>query len=204
VFEISPAAERPWFVAIGASGSDGLREIGELLQSLGEDLPAVVMVVLHRPFHQPSNLRAVLGRKAAMPVLVAEEGEKLRPGRCYIGRPAAHLTLLEQSFGAVTPDPERAHRNRTVDLLFESVGRFGRERAIGVVLSRSLDDGARGLSGIQRAGGTTMVIDRASPGNPGMPEHARALDGPVDRVGTITQIATAIRALVTGQAAQPA
>lgn len=191
----APHSPSAWTIAIGASGSDGLRDIRDLLQELGPALPAVVMVVLHRGFDRPSHLRQVLATASAMPVLIADDQERLEAGRCYIGEPAAHLTLLAHGRGDVTPDPQQLHRGRTVDLLFRSVAQNAGARGIGVVLSGALDDGSRGLEAIHHAGGKTMVLLRsASPR--GMPENAIAYDGPVDCVGSSCEIAANIRAAV--------
>jgi two-component system, chemotaxis family, protein-glutamate methylesterase/glutaminase len=80
----------PWFVAIGASGAEGLSDIKELLASLPVPIPAVVLVVLHRPWDKPSHLREVLSRDCGHPILIAEEGEKFAQGTIYIGEPSQH------------------------------------------------------------------------------------------------------------------
>ncbi len=185
----------PWIIAIGASGDEGLRDIRTLLGLLDPNDVAVVMVVLHRRFDGPSHLRQVLQAGTKMPVIVADDGEKLAPGCCYIGEPAAHLTLLARSFVDIIPDPERRHRNRTVDLLFRSVAAVAGPRGIGVILSGALDDGSRGIEAMHKAGGRTMVLLR-EPRTPGMPENAIAYDGPVDCVGATTEIAAAIRKIL--------
>jgi chemotaxis response regulator CheB len=94
-------------------------------------------------------------------------------------------------------DPKRAHRNRTVDLLFNFLVVLGGQRTIGIVLSGSLDDGSRGLAEIHDAGGYTMVLRREGQLRPGMPENARAYDGPVDVVGDVPAIAKAVKGLLT-------
>lgn len=183
---------RPWIVAIGASGDEGLQNIRALLQAFGPDFPAIVMVVLHRAFERPSLLREVLRAATRMPVYVADDQERLEAGHCYIGEPASHLTLLAHSVGDVTPDPDKLHRGRTVDLLFKSVAAHAGRRGIGVVLAGALDDGSRGLEAIHHAGGQTMVLLRtAQPA--GMPENAIGYDGPIDCIGTTLQIGAAIR-----------
>ncbi len=133
-----------------------------------------------------------------MPVVVATDGEKLRPGVCYIGEPAAHLTLRASGYGHLTPDHERVYRNRTVDLLFKSVALHSGRRGIGVVLSGSLDDGSRGIEAIHEAGGLTMVLAR-NPRHAGMPENAISYDGPIDCIGSTDEIARAILDAVSGR-----
>jgi two-component system, chemotaxis family, protein-glutamate methylesterase/glutaminase len=182
----------PFFVAIGASGSEGLGDIKELLASLPAGLQAVVLVVLHRPSDRVSALRDVLDRASGMPVLVAEEDRHFRMGRCYIGEPDAHLALAARSRIELVEGAHGKHRNRTVDILFHSVARHAGSRAIGIVLSGSLDDGARGLAAIHGAGGTTMILTRGGEPEPGMPLSAAKYDGPVDLMGSARQLGRGI------------
>ncbi|MGU3340969.1 chemotaxis protein CheB [Methylobacterium mesophilicum] len=185
-----------WFVAIGASGADGLDDIMAVLRELPSSLNAVVLIVLHRLWDKPSHLAAVLGRAARMPVRVALDGDQFTPGTAYIGEPADHLTLVSNSFGQLIDDPGRTHRNRTVDLLFRSVAAHGGSRIIGVVLSGSLDDGSRGLAAINEIGGLSMVVTPARPPEQGMPENAISYDGPIDVIGSPSEIAQVICAAV--------
>ncbi|MCR0984680.1 chemotaxis protein CheB [Roseomonas populi] len=197
-------APEPWFVAIGASGMEGLDDLKAVLQALPARLAAVVLVVLHRPWERHTHLRAVLARFSRLPVLVPMDGERFDPGHVYIGEPEEHLTLVARSFGAMTPDLDRVHRNRTVDLLFRSVAEHSAGRAIGVVLSGSLDDGSRGLAAIRAAGGLTMVITPNLLPRRGMPENAVSYDGPVDVIGSPSCIAGAIRAAIGTGGRDPA
>jgi two-component system chemotaxis response regulator CheB len=185
--------QKPWVVAIGASGSQGLADIQELLGALPEALPAIIMVVLHRPWDRPTQLRRVLDHASALPVVVASQGERFRIGTVYIGEPSEHLTLAAESFGVLISDPDRQHGNRTVDLLFKSVAEYAGARMIGVVLSGSLDYGSRGLAAIHDRGGSTMVLTPPLASGRGMPENAIAYDGPINLISNSRQIADAIR-----------
>jgi chemotaxis response regulator CheB len=182
----------PWIVAIGASGSEGLGDIKELLASLPGALAAVVMVVLHRRWNEPTKLREILARACALPIIIAAEGEFLDVGKVYIGEPEQHLTLAANTFGGLTDDPARAYTGRTVDLLFNSVAAHAGKRMIGVVLSGSLDDGSRGLAAIHKAGGLSMVLTPALPPERGMPESAIKYDGPISLIGNSKHIADGI------------
>ena len=186
----------PWTVAVGASGGEGLQDLRDLLHEWS-GLDAVVMIVLHRRWTAISQLREVLQRSSRMPVIVADEDERLRPGRVYIGEPANHLTLIARTMGTVTSDPDRTHRNRTVDLLFNSLAAFGGMRIIGIVLAGSLDDGSRGLAAINKAGGLTMVVTPSKP-LPDMPGNAIAYDGTIDVIGSIQMIARAVESTISG------
>jgi two-component system chemotaxis response regulator CheB len=189
-----PASGRPAhrYVAIGASGGEGLDDIRALLQALPHPLAAIVMVVLHRPVDRISHLRAALAAATLTPVIVAREGERLEAGRIYIGEPAQHLTLIGGGAAGLVPGPGNEHRNRTVDLLFRSLAARAGPAVIGVVLSGSLDDGSRGLAAIHDAGGVTMVLTPDGGSRHGMPENAIGYDGPIDVIGSPGAIAREI------------
>lgn len=194
----------PWFVAIGASGRDGLDDIKMVLRELPRSLNAVVLIVLHRLWDKPSHLAEVLGRSSQMPVRVARDGERFTAGKAYVGKPADHLALAANTFGQLVDDPDRLHRNRTVDLLFRSVAAHGGSRIIGVVLSGSLDDGSRGLAAINEVGGLSMALTPPMPPGRGMPENAIDYDGPIDLIGSPSEIAQAIYATVQQSTSDPA
>lgn len=190
----------PHYVAVGASGSEGLNDIVDLLKSWPPYFPAVVMIVLHRPSDKVSNLQDVLARATQMPVLIATEAERFCPGSVYIGKPDEHLTLMAQEAASLINGIAHKYRNRTIDLLFNSVALHARERAVGIVFSGSLDDGSRGLAAIHAAGGVTMVLD---PGRKplGMQQNAIDFDGPITFIGTASQIGNAVEKIVERRSA---
>ncbi|UCI10483.1 chemotaxis protein CheB [Mesorhizobium sp. B1-1-8] len=182
----------PPFIAVGASGPEGLDDLKDLLEALPVGLPAIVLAVLHRPSGHVSHLREVLASRSALPVVIAQEGDAFRLGTCYIGEPAAHLSLAERSRVHLIEGANDKFRNQTVDLLFTSVAAYAKTNGIGVVLRGSLSDGSRGLADIHFAGGATMVVGRAGRATKGMPENATNYDGPIDFVGPIEKIAAEI------------
>lgn len=188
---------KSWLIAVGASGADGLQDICLLLSALPADLDAVTLIVLHRPSGQQSHLREVLARRSPMPVRIAVAGQRLLPGIAYIGEPGAHLTILETGFPALVVHEDCTHRNRTVDLLFQSVADSGAPNIIGVILAGSLDDGSRGLAAIHSANGYTMALEPEDNQQIGMPENAICFDGPVDVIGSVSEIAEGILRLLS-------
>ena len=182
----------PYFVAIGASGSRGLTDLRQLLSLMPREVGAAILVVLHRPIGRVSYLRDVLSKVSSMPVVIAKMGGQFAAGSCYVGEPSEHLTLAANGVIHLISGARGEYRNRTADLLFASVALQAKERAVGVVLAGSLDDGSRGLAAIRHAGGTTMVVASEHPPVKGMPENARLHADPVHFVGTTSQIATAI------------
>ncbi|TPI11166.1 chemotaxis protein CheB [Mesorhizobium sp. B4-1-3] len=198
-----PEDVRP-FIAIGGPGPEGLDDLKDLLGALLAGLPAVVLAVLHRPSDRVSHLRDVLARRSALPVVIAPEGDAFRLATCYIGEPAAHLSLVGRSRIHLTDGAHHKCRNKTVDLLFTSVALHAKDNGIGVVLRGSLSDGSRGLAAIHSAGGATMVVGRAGSATRGMPENATQYDGPIDFIGSIEKIAAEISRRIDNRAASKA
>jgi two-component system, chemotaxis family, protein-glutamate methylesterase/glutaminase len=69
------------------------------------------------------------------------------------------LTPLDKRLAGLVPAHGNSHRNRTIDLLFESVARHAGTKAIGVVLFGLSDDGSRGLAAIHHHGGGAVVVE---------------------------------------------
>lgn len=181
-------------VAVGASAG-GVEALIEVVSGLDADLPAAVLVVLHQPAGAPTVLDEILGRRCALDVIPARDGDDLRPGRIHVATPDHHLQVAHGRISVVSGSKENGHRPG-VDPLFRSVARHAGPRAIGVVLSGLLDDGAAGLLEIVRLGGTAVVQDPDEAAYPGMPRAAldrvpHATVRPAHAIGsTVREIAT--------------
>ncbi len=157
-------------VVVGASAG-GVPALSDFVAVLEPRLLAAVLVVLHLPPGGRSALATILGRVTRMPVANPRDREPLVTGNVYIAPPDHHL-LVDGSMMRVTRGPwENGHRP-SVDALFRSAAASYRERAIGVVLTGALDDGAAGLARIAAVGGIALVQDPADAAVAGMPEHA--------------------------------
>jgi two-component system chemotaxis response regulator CheB len=73
-------------IAVGASAG-GVEALRTLVRDLPPDLPAAVLVVLHRPSTGTSRLPAILDRAGPLPARHAVSGEKLIRVRSGSRRP---------------------------------------------------------------------------------------------------------------------
>ncbi|MEV4642699.1 chemotaxis protein CheB [Actinoplanes sp. NPDC049548] len=165
-------AEHRDVIAVGASAG-GVEALRALVAGLPADYPAALLIVLHLTRDAPSALPAILSRSGALPAATAVDGEELHHGRIYVAPNDHHLLVLDGRIRLTRGPAENGHRP-AIDPLFRSVARAFAERAVGVVLSGSRDDGAAGLTSIASRGGATVVQDPDDALYPWMPRAAMA------------------------------
>jgi two-component system chemotaxis response regulator CheB len=188
-------------IAIGASAG-GLEPLRNIVAGLPPDFPGALFVVLHLASGGGSVLPEILTRSGPLPASHPLDGERFRPGAIYVAPPDHHMVIEEDRVRL----GKGARENRcrpAVDPLFRSAARYAGTRAIGIVLSGSLDDGTAGLAIIKACGGATIVQDPADALYAGMPssaiEHVR-----VDHVLPGREIAPRLLELVRSNAAPAA
>ncbi len=188
-------------VAVGASAG-GVQALRELVRGLPADLPAALMIVLHMSPEGPGALASILRRVSSLEVTAAEDLAPIRPGRVYVARPNCHLLLRDGEVRLGRGPRENGHRP-AVDPLFRSAARWYGSRAVAVVLSGTMDDGAAGALSVARRGGAVAVQDPADALYDGMPRAAlRAVGSAV--VAPVAELAGHVTRLVAGPAAEPA
>ena len=185
-------------VALAASAG-GLRALTDVLAALPADFRAALVVVQHLDPRHRSLMADILGKRTALRVQEAREGDTVQSGLAYIAPPNHHL-LVNAGGTLSLSQTELVHFVRpSADLLFESVAASYRERAIAVVLSGTGRDGAMGVRAIKKMGGTVIVQDQKTAEFFGMPDAAQQT-GIVDFILPLPEIAPALRTLVNGAA----
>jgi len=179
-------------IVIGASAG-GVEALCGLVEALPEDWPAVVFIAMH--MGPRSILPDILNRCIGHGVVeFPRNREQIRPGRIYVATPAHHLTIAGAQVRLTKATKE--HRfTPSVDFLFQSAARVFGPRAIGVILTGLLNDGAAGISAIEAKGGVTVVQDPKEAQFPQMPLNAiRAAS--VDYCLPLVQISALLKELV--------
>ncbi len=179
-------------VALAASAG-GLTALSRILESLPADFPAPIVVVQHVDPRHRSLMAEILGKRTALRVKEAEEGERISRGTVYIAPPDRHLLVNADGSLSLT-QTELVHFVRpSADLLFESAAAGYTNRAIAVVLTGTGSDGAMGVQAIKKMGGTVIVQDSAQ--FSGMPTAA-IQTGIVDFILPLEDIPNALITLV--------
>jgi two-component system, chemotaxis family, CheB/CheR fusion protein len=157
-------------VGIGASAG-GLESFSELLARLPTDTGMAYVFVQHLDPGHASLLVEILSKRAEFPVEQAREGAKIFPDHLYVITPNTTLTLGGGVLHLRNRDPaERPHR--PVDAFFHSLAQERGANAIGIILSGSGTDGAKGIQAVKQAGGITFAQDKSSALFYGMPNSA--------------------------------
>jgi two-component system, chemotaxis family, protein-glutamate methylesterase/glutaminase len=178
-------------VAIAASAG-GPAALATVLANLS-GLAAPVLVVQHLHPDFTDGFAAWMNRVSALPVVVAQADQTVRPGHVYIAPGGRHMRLGPGLRVQLSTTPDTVHKP-SADELFNSVAEHAGPDAIGVILTGMGDDGAKGLLAISRGGGRTLGQVEASCAVFGMPRAAGEL-GAVDQFLDPEGIARAVRRL---------
>ena len=178
-------------IVIGCS-LGGMHALQTILSRLSKDFCIPIVVAQHR--HRKSNdeLPAYFRRSTDFNVVDADDKQWIEPSHVYLA-PADYHLLVERTGerGELHLSCEDAVRfsRPSIDVLFESAADAYGPQLIGVVLTGSNEDGARGAKRIKELGGLVIVQDPLTAEAPEMPS-AVAAAVEVDRVLPLEGIAT--------------
>jgi two-component system chemotaxis response regulator CheB len=142
-------------IAIGGSAGSSAA-LQQIVADLPADLPASVFIATHVPTHSHGYLAEVLARCSRLPVRNAIAGEAIEKSRIYVAVPDRHLMVVDGTIH-LGEGPRENMSRPAIDPLFRSAALSYGPRAVGVVLSGMLNDGASGLWAIKQCGGTAIV-----------------------------------------------
>lgn len=192
---MTPQPKERFSVVAVASSAGGITALSTLLAGLPSNLAVPVLLVQHLDRRHETVIADVLGRRSALKVKLAEDGEKPQPGVAYVAPPDHHL-LVGPTHVLDLTDTELVHFVRpSADLLLESVAGVYGDEAIAIVLTGTGVDGAMGVRAVKERGGTVIVEDPETAEFAGMPAAALAT-GSVDFVLPLGEIAQLVGRLV--------
>ena len=142
-------------IAIGGSAG-AISAVQTLCDSLPSDIPAAVCIVIHVGARGQNLVADLFRKRCPIPVQTAVDGQRLEQGRAYVAPADHHLIVMNETI-RLGRGPRENLARPAVDPLLRSVGLSYGSRAIGVVLTGMLSDGAAGLADLKRCGGVTVV-----------------------------------------------
>ena len=163
-------------IGIGASAG-GFEALTKFFKSLPNDTGAAFVIIQHLSPNHDSQSHKVLSSFTEMPVIKVTEKMPVKPDHVYVIPENKKLKInheglyLEERGTARTP-------NLAIDVFFESLANYYDEKAVGIVLSGTGSDGARGVQTIKARGGMVMVQSPQSASFDSMPNVSISSDHP--------------------------
>jgi two-component system, chemotaxis family, response regulator WspF len=166
----------PCLVTLGASAG-GPAALAQILTSLPKHFPAAVVLVQHVDSQFAGGLAEWLIAKCRLPVRLARDGDRPKPGLVLLAGGEHHLAMTGPGRLGLTSQPCDCAYRPSIDLFFHSVARFWEGEVVAALLTGMGRDGAQGLRAIRLAGGHTIAQDKATSAVYGMPKAAAELGG---------------------------
>lgn len=138
----------------GSAGATG--PIKQFAAGLPKDFRGSVFISTHLPATHKSYLVDMLAGIAELPVKRAVDGQPIEPGHIYVAEADRHLLLLNSTI-RLGAGPRENMVRPSIDPMFRSAALSYGPRAVGVILSGMLNDGAAGLYALKQAGGVAVV-----------------------------------------------
>jgi two-component system, chemotaxis family, protein-glutamate methylesterase/glutaminase len=192
-----PRPRAPRVVAIGAS-TGGPQALSAILAGLPSPLGTPILLVQHITDGFIGGFVEWLGTRTAMDVVVAAQGQDLRPGTLYVAGSGRHMTLARDGRIAFDHGPPVNGFRPSISRLLDSVADVCGREAVGVLLTGMGRDGAEGLRRMREAGALTIAQDEPSSVIFGMPGEAVRLKA-ASEVLPPAAIAEALRAVEAGR-----
>jgi two-component system, chemotaxis family, protein-glutamate methylesterase/glutaminase len=187
-------------VAIGASAG-GVKALIYLCTRLPAHFPATILITQHLQSQPASSLDQLLSRAGPLPASFAHQGDALRKGQIFLAPPGCHL-IADGDRLLLGEGPRENNARPAIDPMLRSVGVCCGPRAIGVVLTGTLGDGASGLKAVQQCGGISVVQDPDDAAFPEMPRTALNRSIP-DHVVRLADLPLLLNSLVQRSAGEP-
>jgi two-component system chemotaxis response regulator CheB len=160
-------------IVIGVS-SGGMNAMKVIFKLLPMDFNIPIIIVQHVSPRSDNQWINLLNDKSNLYIKEADEKEKIENGTVYIAPSNYHLLVESNKTFSLTIDERVNFARPSIDVLFESAAEAYKSKLIGVVLTGSNDDGAKGMKRIKEYGGLTIVQDPATAESSYMPASAIA------------------------------
>ncbi|MCL2855088.1 MAG: CheB methylesterase domain-containing protein [Defluviitaleaceae bacterium] len=160
-------------VVIGAS-TGGVEALETVFSQFPADIPPV-LVVQHMPIGFTDILAKRFNLQFKFNVKEAREGDEIKAGQILIAPAGKHMQISKKNGRDLVETfvgPKVQYSMPSVDVLFESVAKHIKDKAVGVILTGMGADGADGLLAMKNAGAATIGQDEKTCAIYGMPKVA--------------------------------
>ncbi|MFB2897942.1 chemotaxis response regulator protein-glutamate methylesterase [Aerosakkonemataceae cyanobacterium BLCC-F50] len=182
---LSPVVTRNKFsattplIAIGSS-TGGPKALAKILSQLPANFDAAVSIVQHVDAQFSEGFVDWLKQQCALPVRIANSGDRLEKGTVLVAGTNDHLYLQSDLTLSYTQHPINYPYRPSVDVFFKSLAQNWTRKGTAILLTGMGRDGAEGLSALRLQGWHTIAQDKESCVVYGMPKAAVELNAAVE------------------------
>ncbi|TCC93062.1 CheR family methyltransferase [Pedobacter hiemivivus] len=170
--------DRQYIIAIGASAG-GLEAISVFFDYTPLDSVSYILIQ-HFSADFKSQMVQILAQHSKLQVVEATDNVEIKSNTVYL-IPTSKFMSIEKGRLILLDKKDQPRPHMTIDYFFRSLAKERGNKAIGVILSGTGDDGSKGIEAIKNAGGITLVQDPVTASFSSMPLAAIAT-GCADRV----------------------
>ncbi|MCL7489243.1 MAG: chemotaxis response regulator protein-glutamate methylesterase [Desulfobulbaceae bacterium] len=175
-------------VIIGCS-TGGPQALLQVLREFPRDFSGSIVVVQHMDQQFTGGLAEWLNSQLELTVRIMKEGDRPAPATVLIPSTNHHVVMHPNKSLGYSEEPKLNFYHPSVDVFFNSVARYWRERCIAAILTGMGRDGAQGMLALHQQGHMTIAQDRQSSVVFGMPKAAIELGAareilPLDAIGS--------------------
>lgn len=158
-------------VGIGASAG-GLEALQGFIKNIKADVNMSFVVAQHLSPTYKSLMVSLLSKDSSIEILEAQNLETLKANKIYICPPNKHIVIESGKIVLLEPKNPSYGPKPSIDMLFESLAQYAKNKSIGVILSGTGTDGSRGVRAIKAEGGFTIAQQPTNAKYDGMPNSA--------------------------------
>jgi len=181
-------------IGVGASAG-GLEALKAFFENIDGNDKNSYVIIQHLSPDYKSMMGELLKKNSRLPIIQIEHEMQVKPGHVHLIPPANNLRLEDDRL-VLLDKPKNHTLNLPIDIFFESLASYKKEKAIGIILSGTGSDGTRGVRAIKENDGMIMVQDPKEAKFDGMPISA-INTGLVDYVLSVDDMGPELRRFIT-------
>jgi len=160
-------------VVLGVS-SGGMNALKFIFAALPAGFTIPIIIVQHLSPRSDNEWIELLNENSNLTIKEADEKEKIESGNVYIAPSNYHLLIEKDRTFSLTIDERVNYARPSIDVLFETAAEAYKNKLIGIVLTGSSNDGAKGIKRIKECGGLAIIQDPETAESSYMPASAIA------------------------------
>jgi len=154
----------------GSAGSFNV--VKKILSSIPQTFPLPIILCLHRLKDVRNGFCESLNFGSKIPVIEPFDKDPIKQGYAYLAPSNYHLLIEPGRNIALSTESDVNYSRPSLDLTFETAGYSYRKKMVGIILSGTNSDGAKGLFNAYGNGAYTIIQDPENAQFSTMPNEA--------------------------------